>query len=82
MSFNANELYLHKVQMSEEFSSAAVSNEGILACHIYSFEEFPDPFDMHPFFGRANFLRSGKTFSLYERLAIDFLLVQKFSTKN
>ena len=39
MVYNANGLYPHKAQISNEFNSSAVSNKGILACHGYSFEE-------------------------------------------
>ena len=52
--YNANGLYPHKAQISNEFNSSAVSNKGILACHGYSFEEYPDAFEMHPFTDRAN----------------------------
>ena len=48
-----------------------MSNKGILACHRYSFEEYPVAFDMHPFTDRANSLGSGIIFSLYGRIAID-----------
>ena len=46
------------------FNSSAVSNKRFLACHGYSFEEYPDAFDMHPFTDRANSLGTGITFSL------------------
>ena len=39
-----------------------MSNKGILACHGYSSEKFPDAFDMHPFTDRANSLGTGITF--------------------
>ena len=52
--YNANGLYPHKAQISNEFNSSAVSNKGILVCHGYSFEEYPDAFEMHPFTDRAN----------------------------
>ena len=71
MVYNANGLYPHKTRISNEFNSSAVSNKGILACHGYSFEEYPEAFDMYPFTDRANSLGSGITFSLYGRLAID-----------
>ena len=38
MVYNANGLYHHKAQISNEFNSSAVSKKGILACHGYSFE--------------------------------------------
>ena len=77
MVYNANELYPHKAHISNEFNSSALSNLGILACHGYSFEEFSEAFDMYPFIDGANSLGSGKTFSLYRRLATDL-----FSWKN
>ena len=66
MVYNANGLYPHKAQISNEFNSSAVCNKGILACHGYCFEENPDAFDMYPF-----------TFSLYGRLAIDLFTFAK-----
>ena len=54
MVYNANGLYPHKAQISNEFNSSAVSNKGILACHVYSFEENPEAFDMYPFIDRAS----------------------------
>ena len=48
-----------------------MSNKGIIACHGYSFEEYPKAFDMYPFTDRANSLGSRIYFSLYGRLAID-----------
>ena len=75
--YNANGLYPHKAQMSNEFNSSAVSNKGILACHGYSFEEYPDAFDMHPFTDRAKSVGTGITFSLYGRLAIDLFTCEK-----
>ena len=59
MAYNANGLYHHKAQLSNEFNSSAVSKKEILACHGYSFVEFSDVFDMHPFTDRANSLGSG-----------------------
>ena len=41
MTYNANGLYPHKAQISNEFNSSAVSNKGILACHGCSFVEYP-----------------------------------------
>ena len=77
MVYNANGLYPHKAQISNKFNSSAVSNKGILACHGYSFEEYPEAFDMYPFTDRANSLRSETTFSLYGRLAIDLFTCEK-----
>ena len=77
MVYNANGLYPHKAQLSNEFNSSAVSNKGILACHGYSFEEFPEAFHMYPFTDRANALESGITFSLYGRLSIDLFTCEK-----
>ena len=54
MIYNAKELCPLEAQKSNEFNSSALSNNGIIACHGYSFEEFPDAFDMHPFTDRAN----------------------------
>ena len=77
MVYNANGLYPHEAQISNEFNLSAVSNKGILACHGYSFEEYPDAFEMHPVTDRANFLGTGITFSLYWRLAIDLFTCEK-----
>ena len=77
MVYNANGVYPHKAQISNEFNSSAVSNKGILACHGYSSEEYPEAFDMYPFTDRANSLKSGITFSLYGRLAIDSFSCEK-----
>ena len=54
-----------------------MSNKGILACHGYSFEEYPEAFDKHPFTDRANSLGSGIFFSLYGRLPIDLCFCEK-----
>ena len=70
MVYNANGLYPHKAQISNEFNSSAVSNKGIL-------EDYPEAFDMYPFTDRANALGSGITFSLYGRLAIDLFTCEK-----
>ena len=56
MVYNANGLYPHKAQISNEFSSSTVSNKGILAGNGYNFEEFLDAFDMHAFTDRVNSL--------------------------
>ena len=63
--------------MSNEFNSSTVSNKGILACHGFSFEGFPEAFDIHRFTDRAIFWRSGITFPLYGRLAIDLFSCEK-----
>ena len=54
--------YILIKHISNKSNSSAVSNKGIFSCHGYSFEEFPDAFDMHPFTDRANSLGSGITF--------------------
>ena len=54
-----------------------MSNEAILACHGYSFEEHPEAFDMYLFTGRANSLGSGITFLFYGRLANDMFTCEK-----
>ena len=77
MVYNANGLYPHKAQISNELHSSAVSNKGILACHGYSFDDCPQAFNMYPFPDRANSLRSGITFSLYGRLAIHLFTCEK-----
>ena len=56
MVYNANGLYPHETQISNEFNSSAVSNKIILACQGYSCEENPDAFDTHPFTDIAKFL--------------------------
>ena len=77
MAYNANGLYPHKAPLSNELNSSLVSNEGILACHGYIFEEYPEAFDMYYFTDRANSVGSGITFSLFGRLAIDMLSCEK-----
>ena len=77
MVYNANGLYPQKARISSEFNSSAVSNKGKLACHGYSFEEYSDAFDMHPFTDRANSLGTGISFSLYGRLANDLFTCEK-----
>ena len=57
MVYNAS-----KAQKLNEFNSSVVSNKGILACHGYSFEDYPDAFDMHPFTNRADSLGTGNIF--------------------
>ena len=44
VAYNANGLYPHKAQISNEFNSSSVSNKGIIACHGYSFEEYPEAY--------------------------------------
>ena len=78
MVYNSNGLYPHKTQISNKFNSSAVSNKGKFACHGYSFEEFPDAFDMHPFTDRAHSLGTGINFSLYGRLVFDLFTCEKF----
>ena len=75
-------LYPHKAKTSNEFNSSAVSNKRILASHGYSFEEYPDAFDMHPFTDRANSLGTRITSSLYGRLAIDLFTCEKLLLPN
>ena len=82
MVYNANELYPHKAQISNEFNSSAVSNREVLACHGYSFKEFPSAFDMHPFTDRANSLGTWITFSLSGELAIDRFTYEKLLLPN
>ena len=52
-------------------------NKEKLAYHGYSFEAYPEAFDMYSFTDRANCLGSGITFSLYGRLAIDLFTCEK-----
>ena len=47
MVYNAKRLYPHNAKKSNEFNSSAVKNKEILACHGYSFEDFPEAFEMH-----------------------------------
>ena len=82
MVFNANELYPHKEQISNEFNSSAVSKKGILVCHGYSFEEHPEAFNMYPFTDRANYIGTVIDFSLSGRLAIDLLTSEKNKNKS
>ena len=82
MVYNAIGLYPHKAQTSNEFNSSALSNKGILACHGYSFEEYPDAFDMHPFTDRASSLATGIPFSLYGWFALDLFTCEKLLLPN
>ena len=82
MVYNANGLYPHKAQISNELNSSAVSNKSILASHGYRFEEYPEAFDMHPFTDRANSLGTGITFPFYGRLAIDLFTYEKLLLPN
>ena len=59
-----------------------MSNKIIIVCLGYSFEEFPDAFDMHPFTDRANSLATVITFSLYGRLVIDLFTCEKMLLPN
>ena len=36
-------------------NASAVSNKGVVAFHGYSFEEFPEEFDMYPFTDHRKF---------------------------
>ena len=48
-----------------------MSKKGTFACHGYSFEEFPDAFDMLPITDRANSLVAGIHFLfVYEKLLL------------
>ena len=76
MFYNANVLSPHKSQISNDLTWSAVSIEGILACHGYSFEEFCDAFDMHPFIDRANSPGTGINFSFMGGLPLIFLLAK------
>ena len=73
VAYNANGLYPHKSQISKEFN-----NKGILACHEYSFEEYPEAFDMYQFTDRAKSLGLEINFLLYGRLAIDLFTCENF----
>ena len=66
----------HKYRTSSTWSQE-VSNKGELACHGYSFEEYPAAFEMHQFTDEANSLGTGIPFSLYGRLAIDLFTWKK-----
>ena len=77
MVYNANGLYPHKAQISNKFNSSTVSNKRILACHGYSFEEYPEAFDMYPFTDGAKSLGSWITFSIYGRLVLDLFTCEK-----
>ena len=54
MVYNANGIYPHKEQISNEFNSSALGKKGKFSCHGYSFEEYPEALDMYPFTDRAN----------------------------
>ena len=55
MAYNANGLYSHKAQTSDQFNSSAVSNKEKLACHAYGFEDFLDSFDSFPALFKKDF---------------------------
>ena len=82
MIYNTNGFYPHKAQKSNQFNSSAVSNKEMLACHEYSFENFPNAFDMHPFTDRAIYLRTLIIFSLSGRLTIDLYTCEKLLLPN
>ena len=82
MAYNTNGLDAYEAQKSNEFKSSAVSSKGIIACHEFSFEEFPDAFDMHPFTDSDFSLGTGIAFSLYGRLAIDLFTCRKLLLPN
>ena len=65
-----------------ELNLSAGSDKGIVACHAYSFEDFPDAFDLQPFTDRANALGSGITFSLFRRLANNLFTCEKLLLPN
>ena len=71
MAYNVNGSYPHKAQTSSDSKMSALSKKRILARQGYSFEEYTDAFDMHPFTNRANALGTGVIFSFYGRLTID-----------
>ena len=56
-----------------------MSTKGKLVRHGYSFEEFPEAFDMYTLIDRANSSGSEITFSLslYGRLAIELFACEK-----
>ena len=62
--------------MSNEFNSSAVSSKGKIACYEFSFEEFPDTFDMHPFTDSDISLETGIAFSLYGGLPLICLVAE------
>ena len=53
MVYNANGLYHHNAQTSNEFKSSEVNNKKIVAYHGYSFAEYLEGIDMHLFPPRA-----------------------------
>ena len=65
-----------KAQKLNEFNSSVVSKKGTLACHGYSFEDYPDAFDMHPFTNRANSLGTGNVFHSIGSSSLNCLLVK------
>ena len=71
MAYNANRFYPHEAQISNRFKPLSVSNKEIIASHGYSFDKFREAIDINPFINRANSVRTGISFSLYGRLAID-----------
>ena len=65
-----------------DINSSAGSNNGLLACHVHNFQEFPDASDSRPFTARPKSLGTGITFSLYGRLAIDLFTCEKMLLPN
>ena len=66
--YTANGLYPHEAYI-EQIRFVGSEDNGILACHGYNFEEFPDAFDRQPFTDRANSLGNRLIVSLCGRLA-------------
>ena len=82
MVYTANGIYPLKVKITNDINSLAVSNKGILACHGYSFEEYPEAFDMYLSSDRAISLGSGIIFSLWQASHWLVYLWKIFTTKN
>ena len=80
MADNVKGSYHHKAQMSNDLNSSAVSNKRKIACHGYSFEGYPDSFDMHPFTDRANSFRNRDNFYTLWEARQSFAYLRKIVT--
>ena len=82
MVYNANGFYFHKARLLIEFNSLLVGNKGLLACQGYSYEEFPEAFDMYPFTDRANSSGTGINVSFYGGLSLGIFFLKTYCYEN
>ena len=46
MVYETNGLSPHEAQITNELNSSSLTNKGILACHRYTLEQFPEALDV------------------------------------